>query len=252
MILLSHSMEQHRSLHCGFSVVCSFLWLDVFVCFLWHNLIWSICSEWKNNREKLSTETESYMSCGTALMLPAFVSSLLETILSDMNRADIILSVLTVTCAQCAHFPRVRTQVYYGTDFTAVNILFDFITIVLGFWENDKNDKKLTPNEIILKHNIYLSSTHFSSTTDLPSLFSSPICSICPHTSVPTHAHLSLLYRGGASSRFHLPVSKPGNYHVVTRLQTCVTVTYGRGWKIFSTHSVEVLLQFQWVVYSLC
>lgn len=123
------------------------------------------------------------MSCVTALMLLAFVSSHLETILSDMNRADIILSVLTVTCAQCAHFPRVRTRVYYGTDFTAVNILFNFITIVLGFWENDKNDKKLTPNEIILKHNIYLSSTHFSSTADLPSLFSSPICSICPHTS---------------------------------------------------------------------
>lgn len=59
--------------------------------------------------------------------------SLLETILSDVNRADIILSVLTVTCAQCAHFPHVRTRVYYGTDFTAVNILFDFITIVLGF-----------------------------------------------------------------------------------------------------------------------
>lgn len=72
---------------------------------------------------------------------------------------------------------------WYWLHCSEINILFDFITIVLGFWENDKNDKKLTPNEIILKHNIYLSSTHFSSTADLPSLFSSPICSICPHTS---------------------------------------------------------------------
>lgn len=181
--------------------------------------------------------------------------SLLETILSDMNRADIILSVLTVTCAQCAHFPRVRTQVllWYWFHCSEINILFDFITIVLGFWENDKNDKKLTPNEIILKHNICLSSTHFSSTADLSSLFSSPISSIFPHTSscADTCTPVSALQRW---SFLQISSSCQQTWKLSCSHSPASNLchSYGRGWKILSTHSVEVLLQFQWVVYSLC